>query len=290
MGSHALALFVESGGSFDAEGEFSEANMREAFGVEEGEMLTYPLAIMPPSSITSEGTSLRSTARTKVAAHKTAAPRKTARDDAPPTTANKKKAPVDPYVVTPSGSLDSRFLSSGSTARSDPSYTVVGIRKPGGGCGKGLMRKPPLAPPAPAPAPKTAATTSSAPLRIKRANPATGGRSNRLPSDSNLPSAAPRVPKRKRENPILRGQPHGFLSDSDNESKRESARTIAALRTSVRSLRGVVEELKGKLANTRLKYIELKDDLAAVQFGLTNRLVKVARAAGVEHVLDTNRI
>jgi hypothetical protein len=58
----------------------------------------------------------------------------------------------------------------------------------------------------------------------------------------------------------------------------------------VRSLRGVVEELKGELANTRLKYIELKDDLAAVQFGLTNRLVKVARAAGVEHVLDTNRI
>ena len=52
----------------------------------------------------------------------------------------------------------------------------------------------------------------------------------------------------------------------------------------------VVEELKGELANTRLKYIELKDDLAAVQFGLTNRLVKVARAAGVEHVLDTNRI
>ncbi|XP_021303802.1 uncharacterized protein LOC110430446 [Sorghum bicolor] len=101
MGSHALALFVESGGSFDAEGEFSEANMREAFGVE-GEMLTYPLAIMPPSSITSEGMSLRSTARTKVAAHKTAAPRKTARDDAPPMTANKKKAPVDPYVVTPS--------------------------------------------------------------------------------------------------------------------------------------------------------------------------------------------
>jgi len=48
MGSHALALFVESVGSFDAEGEFSEANMREAFGVEEGEMLMYPLAIMPP--------------------------------------------------------------------------------------------------------------------------------------------------------------------------------------------------------------------------------------------------
>ena len=159
MGSHALALFVESGGSFDAEGEFSEANMREAFGVEEGEMLTYPLAIMPPSSITSEGTSLRSTARTKVVAHKTATPRKTSRNDAPPTTANKKKAPVDPYVVTPSGSLDSRFLSSGSTARSNPSYTVVGIRKPGGGCGKGLVRKPPLAPPAPAPAPKTNAQT-----------------------------------------------------------------------------------------------------------------------------------
>ena len=122
MGSHALALFVESGGSFDAEGEFSEANMREAFGVEEGEMLTYPLAIMPLSSITSEGTSLRSMARTKVAVHKTA------RDDAPPTTANKKKAPVDPYVVTPSGSLDSRFLSSGSTARSDPSYTARATR------------------------------------------------------------------------------------------------------------------------------------------------------------------
>jgi hypothetical protein len=66
-------------------------------------------------------------------------------------------------------------LSSGSTARSDLSYTVVGIRKPGGGCGKGLMRKPPLAPPAPAPAPKTVATTSSAPLHIKRANPAKGG-------------------------------------------------------------------------------------------------------------------
>ena len=45
-----------------------------------------------------------------------------------------------------------------------------------------------------------------------------------------------------------------------------------------------MEELKGELPNTRLKYIELKDDLAAVQFGLTNRLVKVARAAGVEHV------
>jgi len=169
MGNHALALFVESRGSFDAEGEFSEANIREAFGVEEGEMLTYPLAIMPPSSITSEGASLRSTARTKVVAHKTA------RDDAPPTTANKKKAPVDPYVVTPSGSLDSRFLCSGSTACSDPSYTVVGIRKPGGGCGKGLMRKPPLAAPAPVPVPKTVATTSTAPMRIKRANPATGG-------------------------------------------------------------------------------------------------------------------
>ena len=77
--------------------------------------------------------------------------------------------------LTPSGNLDSRFLSSGSTARSNPSYTVVGIRKPGGGCGKGLMRKLPLAPPAPMPAPKTAATTSSTPLRIKRANPATGG-------------------------------------------------------------------------------------------------------------------
>ena len=127
--------------------------------MEEGEILTYPLAIMPPSSITSEGASLRSTARTKVVAHKTA------RDDAPPTTANKKKAPVDPYVVTPSSSLDSRFLSSGSTVHSDPSYTVVEIRKPGAGCGKGLMRKPPLAPPAPAPAPKTAATTSSTPLR-----------------------------------------------------------------------------------------------------------------------------
>ena len=50
--------------------------------------------------------------------------------------------PSNRSVVTPSGNTVSSAISSFHTARPSLSYTVVGVRKPEGGYGKALVRKP----------------------------------------------------------------------------------------------------------------------------------------------------
>jgi hypothetical protein len=79
-----------------------------------------PLSTLPPPrSIVSGGTSIRSTARTKVPPRCTTPPR---------------------LALESNESRGTRTTSSGNTVYTS-SYTVVGIRKPDEGYGKGVIRR-----------------------------------------------------------------------------------------------------------------------------------------------------
>ena len=70
--------------------------------------------------------------------------------------------------VTPSGNLVSRASSSMHTARPSLFYTIVGMRKPDGGYGKALMRKPAKNPVSKLAPSGKESESSGAPLRFKR--------------------------------------------------------------------------------------------------------------------------
>jgi hypothetical protein len=71
-------------------------------------------------------------------------------------------------LIMPSGTRASSFIPS---ARSNPSYTVVGIRKPDGGYGKALMRKPAKKLVSESTPSGKGSKSLCAPLRIKRFRP-----------------------------------------------------------------------------------------------------------------------
>jgi len=124
-----------------------------------------PLAIMPPLlSGASGGTSVQSMARTKV----------------PQANAQTRRAPPsmsasgsDKRKTMESATRSIRVTPSGNTVYSC-SYTLVGVQKPNGGCGKGLMRKlgkgKGLTTPVQKSISKETAGSSSKPLRFKRTN------------------------------------------------------------------------------------------------------------------------
>lgn len=170
MASHALALYMASCSTYNLDGVSASIDLvpESTFGREEAKAITAaPLAIIPPpSSGTSGGASLKSMARTRPplgGAKVKKAPLKRTTTSA---IGLKRKAPEDdgPRKRVPIallGNVASHSSSSLPSAHPSPSYTVIGVRKPDGGYGKGLMPKP-------APKGKEQVESLSQPLRIKR--------------------------------------------------------------------------------------------------------------------------
>ena len=146
---------------------------------------------------------------------------------------------------------------SGNTIFS-PSYTVVGIQKPDGGCGKGLTRKlekgkgPTI--PVQKSMSKETSGSSSKPLRIKRANKA----------------------------PILKS----CVIFEDEEPLPPQDPTIASLNNKITTLHEQVRFLRGQVDDSRIKIKGLEHELNICCFSFGRRLAKVAKATKVEWALD----
>lgn len=167
----------------------------------------------------------------------------------------KRKAPEDSgpkkrTIVTPSGNLASRSRSSIPSTRPSPSYTIVGMRKPGEGYGKALMSKP-------KPPPKEQTETSSQMLRIKQFK--------KLPPIRWL--------ARQRET-------------SDEEDMPPKGPTISSLSSENLILREHIRGLNDSLAENLIKIRALVDDMNSLCFKMDQKIAKLARAAGVADVLD----
>ena len=130
------------------------------------------------------------------------------------------------------------------------SYIIRGIRKPDEGYAKGLFRK-------------DEASASKA-----------------------APSAETLGAKRKFIRTVIRGQPKGFFSDSEDEQPPKGP-TIASLRASNRSTHASVERAHDRIAKAHLSVKGLKDELDEMRRGYGDQLHRIAKAAGVEHVLKS---
>jgi hypothetical protein len=214
MDSYVLSLYKASSSIYELDvAPLSVDYTSESSYVREEARLIMetPLTIMPPPSYISGGSSLKSTVRSNVP--KGGAKEKNMFPTRPTTGAIglKRKAPVSSETskrtnVTHSGNSVARASSSIPSARPGPSYTIVGVRKPEGGYRKALMRKlakKPVSEPTPS---RKGSESSGAPLRIKMII-----------------------------NPKIRGQPAGFLSESEDEQSSKGP-TLASLSTSNRSL------------------------------------------------------
>jgi len=151
MAIHALTLYKGSCSTYILDGISASIDLvpESSFVREEARLIPKaPLAIMAtPSYDMNGGSSLKTMARSKVpqggAKEKKIAPTH-------PTTSTIKlkhktfdvSGPSKHPVVMPSGNTDSRASSYFHITRPSPSYNVVGMRKPDGGYGKALMRKP----------------------------------------------------------------------------------------------------------------------------------------------------
>ena len=89
----------------------------------------------------------------------------------------------------------------------------------------------------------------------------------------------------KRVRKMIRGQPAGFFSDSEDE-KPPKGPTIASLSTSNRSTRANVERAHNRIAETNLSIKGLRDVLDEIRRGFSQQLHRIARAVGVAHVLN----
>ena len=139
MASHSLTLYKGSCSTYNLDGIPVSIDLvpESSFMREEARLITEaPLAIMaPPSYAMSGGSSLKTTAHSKVplgGAKEKKVP------STRPTTRLKRKVskasePKKRSLVTPLGNSVSRASSSMHTARPSLSYTVVGMRKPKGG-------------------------------------------------------------------------------------------------------------------------------------------------------------
>jgi len=131
------------------------------------------------------------------------------------------------------------------------------MRKPDGGYGKALMRKPAKElMHQPALSGKESAESSGAPLRFKRM-----------------------------VKPPIRGQSTRFFSDSDDEQPPKGP-TLASLSTSNKSLRESIRKANDHLAESLMKIKDLTDEIGELRCGFGEKVARVAKAAGVEHALN----
>ena len=139
------------------------------------------------------------------------------------------------------------------------SYTIVGIQKPDGGCGKGLMRKPgkgkgPIENPAQKSVSKETPGSSSKPLRIKWVN----------------------------KPPVLKSC---AIFEENEEPLPPQDPAITSLNNKITTLREQVRFLRDQQDDSEIKIKDLGHELN--RFGFGRRLAKIARAAKVEWVLDS---
>lgn len=272
MADHTLALYAGSCSTYNLDGAIALVDeMPESSFVREQAkaIVATPLAIVAPSRSMSGGSSVKSTARMRIAARLgvkgvKAPPKRAPSTD---TTRMKKKARTaeggpshQPNAslrtsnVMPKGDVAS--LSDASNPSSDSvsshSNTVVGVKKPDGGYAKGLMRKE-----KPAPKEKEPTKETSQPLRIWRF----------------------------RKPPVIRNPP-GIFESSDEEKTPSRASAKVSISTLVRTMCETVKMLRGELADNDVKIHNLEHELNTLQFGLGHRIAKVARAAGVASVLE----
>ena len=139
------------------------------------------------------------------------------------------------------------------------SYTIVGVQKPDGKCGKGLMCKPGRgkgpATPIQKSVLKETTSSSSKPLRFKRTN----------------------------KPPILKSC---AIFEEDEEPALPEDPQIASPKDQIKNLRKDVRFLRGQLDDSKIMVKGLEHQLDISIFSFGRRLAKVARAAGVEHALD----
>ena len=137
-----------------------------------------------------------------------------------------------------------------SSVYDNRSYIIRGIRKPDGWYAKGLFCK------------DEASASKAAPL------------------------AETLGAKRKFVRTVIRGQPKGFFSNSEDEQLRKGL-TIASLRASNRSTHASVERVHDRIAKAHLSVKGLKDELDEMRHGYGDQLHRIAKEAGVEHVLKS---
>ena len=92
--------------------------------------------------------------------------------------------------------------------------------------------------------------------------------------------------KRKFVRTVIRGQPKGFFSDSQDEQLPKGP-TIASLRASNRSTHASVERAHDRITKAHLSVKGLKDELDEMRRGYVDQLHRIAKEAGVEHVLKS---
>jgi hypothetical protein len=85
--------------------------------------------------------------------------------------------------------------------------------------------------------------------------------------------------------PPIRGQPAGFFSDSDDEQPPKGP-TLASLSTSNKSLRESIRKANDRLVESLMKIKDLVDKINELCHGFGEKVARVAKAAGVAHVLD----
>jgi hypothetical protein len=261
MDSYALSLYKASSSIYDLDVAPLSVDYtpKSSYVREEARLITEtPLAIMPPSSYMSGGSSIKSMARSNMP--KGGAKEKKKAPACPTTSAIglKRKAPVSSESskhtnVTPSSNSVSQASSSIPSTRPSPSYTMVGVRKPDGGYGKALMRKTakkPVSEPAPS---GKGSESLGLPLRIKRF----------------------------RKLPPIRCPTRQYESSDDEDTP-----TIASLSTKNASLRELLWELNDNISAKLIKVRDLADDINSLRFKLDQKLEKVARATGVVDALN----
>jgi len=209
-----------------------------------------PLAFLPPSQDFSP--SLKSTARSRII--KNGAQKKK------PTIVRPTAGALGPKKKTLGGGglskgatvmpSSSEELSLSSPVYDNHTYIFRGIRKPDGGYAKGLFRK-------------DEASASKA-----------------------APSAETLGAKHKFVSTVIRGQPKGFFRDSEDEQLPKGP-TITSLHASNRSTHASVERVHDRIAKAHLSGKGLKDELDEMRHSYSNQLHRIAKAAGVEHVLKS---
>jgi hypothetical protein len=250
MASYALSLYKASSSIYDLDVAPLSVDYtpESSYVLEEARLTTeMPLTIMPPPSHMSGGSSIKSTTRSNVP--KGGAKEKKALVQ-PSTGAIglKRKAPISSKTskrtnVMPPGKSVSHASLSIPSARPSPSYTVVVMRKHDGGNGKALMRKPAkksVSEPAPS---GKGSESSGAPLRIKR------------------------MIKLQ-----IRGQPTGFLSQSEDEQPSKGP-TLTSLSTSNKSLRASIRKANDCITKSVLKIKELGDEINELRCGFGEKLL-----------------
>ena len=133
------------------------------------------------------------------------------------------------------------------------SYTIVGVQKPDGKCGKGLMCKPGRgkgpATPIQKSVLKETTSSSSKPLRFKRTN-----------KPLILKSCA--------------------IFEEDEEPAPPEDPQITSLKNKIKNLCEDIRFLRGQLDDSKIKVKGLEHQLDICIFSFGRRLAKVARAAG----------